>query len=64
MRDKTNGNIYNIIFIYGKNSKYIKGNLKLIKKNSRNISEVGIIDFDNMFWFKPKTIYDNNDGKY
>ena len=32
MRDKTNGNIWNIKFIYGKNSKKIKGNLNLIKK--------------------------------
>ena len=28
LRDKTNGNIYKIKFIYGKNSKNIKGKFK------------------------------------
>ena len=56
MRDKTNGNICNIKFIYGKNSKNIKVKLKVNWENSRNISEVGIIDFDDIFWFKPKIL--------
>ena len=52
MRDKINGKY--IKFIYGKKSKNIRGKFKANKENSRNISKVGIIDFDNIFWFKPK----------
>ena len=54
MRDKTNGNICNIKFIYGKKSKNIRGKFKANSENSMNLSKVGIIDFDNIFWFKPK----------
>ena len=46
--------IYVIKFIYGKKSKNIRGEFKADWENSRNISKVGIIDFDNIFWFKPK----------
>jgi len=54
LRDKTNGNICNIKFIYGKKSKNKRGKFKANSENSMNLSKVGIIDFDNIFWFKPK----------
>ena len=43
-----------IKFIYGKKSKNIRGKFKANSENSMNLSKVGIIDFDNIFWFKPK----------
>ena len=63
MRDKTNGNICNIKFIYGKKSKNIRSKFKANQENSRNISEVGILDFDNIFWFKPKIKEINENSK-
>ena len=54
MKDINNGDISNIKFVYGKKSKNIRGEFKADWENSRNISEVGIIDFDNIFWLKPK----------
>ena len=63
MRDIKNGNICNIKFIYGKKSKNIRGEFKADWENSRNISEVGIIDFDNIFWFKPKIKEINENSK-
>ena len=52
MRDKINGKY--IKFIYGKKSKNIRGKFKANSENSMNLSKVGIIDFDNIFWYKPK----------
>ena len=61
MRDKTNGNI--IKFIYGKKSKNIRGEFRANQENSRNISKVGIIDFDGVFWFKQKIKEINENSK-
>ena len=37
-----------------KKTKNIRGKFKANSENSMNLSKVGIIDFDNIFWFKPK----------
>ena len=63
MIDKTNGNICNIKFIYGKKSKNIRGKFKANSENSMNLSKVGIIDFDNIFCFKPKIKEINENSK-
>ena len=63
MKDINNGDISNIKFVYGKKSKNIRGEFKADWENSRNISEVGIIDFDNIFWFKPKIKEINENSK-
>ena len=41
----------------------MRGEFKADWENSRNTSEVGIIDFDNTFWFKPKTKETNENSK-
>ena len=53
-----------ILMIYKRRKeKNIRGEFKADWENSRNISEVGIIDFDNIFWFKPKIKEINENSK-